>query len=119
MNDPVDVIPSHLLNQPIWETACMPPSMVTHWLKTGDGQNPQIGPGAECVLLTAALCQKYLGKKTHDRPTAVRHPRSRFSPPSYRDRIRAERTLEVLRRKEQDLCNAALLAEAALAGVIS
>lgn len=34
------------------------------------------------------------------------------------DRIRAERTLEVLRRKEQDLCNAALLAEAALAGVI-
>jgi len=35
------------------------------------------------------------------------------------DRIRAERTLEVLRRKEQDLCNAALLAEAALAGVIS
>jgi len=29
------------------------------------------------------------------------------------DRIRAERTLDVLRRKEQDLCNAALLAEAA------
>jgi len=35
------------------------------------------------------------------------------------DRIRAERTLDVLRRKEQDLCNAALLAEAAQAGVIA
>jgi len=34
------------------------------------------------------------------------------------DRIRAERTLEVLRRKEWDLCKEALLAEAALAGVI-
>lgn len=35
------------------------------------------------------------------------------------DRIRAERTLEVLKRKEWDLCRAALLAEAAQAGVIA
>lgn len=35
------------------------------------------------------------------------------------DRIRAERTLEILKRKEWDLCRAALLAEAAQAGVIS
>lgn len=35
------------------------------------------------------------------------------------DRIRAERTLETLKKKESQLCNAALLAEAALAGVIS
>jgi hypothetical protein len=35
------------------------------------------------------------------------------------DRIRAERTLEVLKKKEWQLCNEALLAEAALAGVIS
>ena len=34
------------------------------------------------------------------------------------DRIRAERTLEVLKRKEWDLCRAALMAEAAQAGVI-
>jgi len=33
------------------------------------------------------------------------------------DRIRAERTLEVLKKKEWDLCKAALLAEAQIIGV--
>jgi len=91
----------------------MPPSMLPHLLKTGDGQNHRL-PWSRVCTLTAALCQKYLGKRRmtdqQQSPSALRG----LARQATEDRIRAERTLEVLRRKEQDLCKRRLLAEAAL-----